>query len=68
MAHDINKKIAQWCQHGTRRILEVGNLYYHFQQKIAYIRYMTVPLCFYSTISAETSYYHHHHVYLFIRT
>jgi len=27
------KKIAQGCQGGTRRILAVGTLYYHFQQK-----------------------------------
>jgi len=50
MAHDVNKKISQGCQGGTRRILAVGTLYYHFQQKIAYIPNLTVPLCFYSTI------------------
>ena len=33
MAHDLNKKIAQGCQGGTRRVLAVGTLYYHFQQK-----------------------------------
>jgi len=49
MAHYVNKKIAQGCQSGTRRILAVCTLYYHFQQKIAYIPNLTVPLCFYST-------------------
>jgi len=33
MARDVNKKIAQGCQGGTRRIIEVGTVYYHFQQK-----------------------------------
>ena len=33
MAHDVNKN-AQGCQDGTRRILEVGTVYYHFQQKM----------------------------------
>jgi len=33
MAHDVTKKIAQGCQGGTRWILAVGTLYYHFQQK-----------------------------------
>ena len=27
------KKFAQGCQGGTRRILKVHTLYYHFQQK-----------------------------------
>jgi len=33
IANDVNKKIAQGCQGGTRRILAVGTLYYYFQPK-----------------------------------
>jgi len=34
VAYDVNKKkFAQGCQGGTRRILKVDTLYYHFQQK-----------------------------------
>jgi len=33
VAYDVNNKIAQGCQGGTRRILKVDTLNYHFQQK-----------------------------------
>ena len=33
VAYDVNKKIAQGCQGGTRQILKVDTQYYHFQQK-----------------------------------
>ena len=33
MANDVNKKIVQGCQGGTRQILPVGTLYYQFQPK-----------------------------------
>ena len=33
VAYDVNKKFAQGSQGGTRRILKVHTLNYHFQQK-----------------------------------
>jgi len=33
VAYDVNKKFAQGCQGGTRRILKVHTLNYHLQQK-----------------------------------
>ena len=54
MAHDVNKnncpRVPGWH---TSDSCSIGTLYYHFQQKIAYIPNLPDPLCFYLTITTE---------------